>query len=103
MSEILWKAITAISAGASYILVQHQPHLLPFSRPSYLGTFSQLWVLQLLVFGIWRVFIWPYFVSPLRHIPGPKGGSWWNGQFPVILAKPTGIPMIEWYVFKASD
>jgi hypothetical protein len=98
MSDIPIKAITAMSAITTYTLVEYQPHLLLSSRPSYLGTFSQLWVLGLILFAIWKVIVWPKFVSPLRHVPGPSGGSWWNGQFPTILAKPTGTPMIEWYV-----
>ncbi|TVY21339.1 Cytochrome P450 monooxygenase FUM15 [Lachnellula arida] len=96
MSNVPVKAITAVSAVATYILVEHQPGLLLFSRPSYLGTFSQLFIVGFMLFAVWRVILWPKFVSPLRHLPGPSGGSWWNGQFPDILARPTGIPMIEW-------
>ncbi|TVY41649.1 Cytochrome P450 monooxygenase [Lachnellula occidentalis] len=96
MSSVPIKAITAVSAVATYILVEHQPKLLLFSRPSYLGTFSQLCIVGFMMLAVWRVIIWPKFVSPLRHIPGPSGGSWWNGQFADILARPTGIPMIEW-------
>jgi len=99
MSNIQTKAITVVSAVATYILVEHQPHLLLSSRPSYLGTFSQICILWFIVYAIWRVVAWPKFISPLRHVPGPSGGSWWNGQFASILAKPTGIPMIEWYAW----
>ncbi|TVY37039.1 Cytochrome P450 monooxygenase [Lachnellula subtilissima] len=96
MSTVPIKAIAAVSAVACYILVNHQPQLLLFSRPSYLGTFSQLCTVGFMIFAVWRVILWPKFVSPLRHLPGPSGGSWWNGQFPDILARPTGVPMIEW-------
>ncbi|TVY62299.1 Cytochrome P450 monooxygenase FUM15, partial [Lachnellula suecica] len=96
MSDLPWKSLTTVSALATYVLVEHQSHLLLFSRPSYLGTFCQLWSFGFLVFAFWKVVIYHRFISPLRHIPTAKGGSWWNGHFGTILAKPTGIPQLEW-------
>ncbi|GAB1316901.1 Cytochrome P450 monooxygenase FUM15 [Madurella fahalii] len=31
-----------------------------------------VYLLQLVAYKIYRIFIYPYFVSPLRHLPGPK-------------------------------
>ena len=96
MTDIPFKALTALSALSTYVLVEHQPNLLLFSKPSYAGTFVQVWFLQFWLWAFWRVIIWPKFFSPLRHLPGPKGGSWWNGQWASISAEPTGAPMIDW-------
>ncbi|KAI9640865.1 hypothetical protein NHQ30_010706 [Ciborinia camelliae] len=42
------------------------------------------------------MFLYPFYFSPLRHLPSPKGGSWWNGQWNRISAEPTGEPMLDW-------
>lgn len=97
MSGFPLKSLTAVSAISSYILVGHYPGLLLFSRPSYLGTFLQFWVLGFLGWCFWIIILYPKFFSPLRYLPEPKGGSWWNGHFAQISALPTGAPMVEWY------
>lgn len=43
-----------------------------------------------------RILIYPHFLSPLRHIPGPKSVSIWNGQFSIIHEQPSGQPYIKW-------
>lgn len=98
MTDVPVKAFTALSALSTYVLVDYLPNLLLFSRPTYVGTFVQLWVLQFFLWGFWKVIIWPKYLSPLRRIPGPPAGSWWNGNFPEISAKPSGIPMQNWSV-----
>ncbi|KAI1453888.1 cytochrome P450 [Annulohypoxylon moriforme] len=42
----------------------------------FLAFFSVQWVL----FKFYRIFIYPYFVSPLRSIPGPKNDHFFIGQ-----------------------
>ena len=96
MTDIPFKPFTALSALSTYVLVEHAPHLLLFSQPSYTGTFFQLWFVQFWLWAIWRVILYPKFFSPLRHLPTVPGGSWWNGQFGRIQAEPTGAPMMEW-------
>jgi hypothetical protein len=96
MSDIPFKAVTALSAAASYILVGFKPQLLLSSRPSYLGTFVQIWTLSFAAWCFWKIILYPKLFSPLRYLPKPKGGSWWNGHFSQISAQPTGAPMIEW-------
>ena len=84
-----------VSSLASAIgLVRFFPHL--SIRHSYtltaLAVFSLYWV----VYGIYSVIIWPRFISPLRHLPGPAGGSFFNGQWSVLVAEPSGIPPRRW-------
>jgi len=90
--------MTISSAVAAYVLVAHLPNVLLFSRPSYLGTFIQLWILEFAVWAFHAVILYPKFLSPLRSLPAPKGDSWWNGQFGRIKAEASGAPMREWYV-----
>ncbi|CAG8960363.1 hypothetical protein HYFRA_00012437 [Hymenoscyphus fraxineus] len=93
---IPFKLLSTLSLVESYTLINYQPDLLLFSRPSYLGTFIQLWILQFFFWVAWIVIIWPRFLSPVRHLPHPSGGSWWNGHFQAIIASTTGGPMTKW-------
>ncbi|CZR50970.1 related to isotrichodermin C-15 hydroxylase (cytochrome P-450 monooxygenase CYP65A1) [Phialocephala subalpina] len=96
MSDIPFKAMTALSAVSSFVLVGYRPDLLLSRRPSYIGTFMFIWLLSFSAWAFWKIILFPKFFSPLRHLPMPKGGSWWNGHFKEISAKTTGDPQIEW-------
>ncbi|KAF8974541.1 cytochrome P450 [Flammula alnicola] len=43
-----------------------------------------------------QLFFWPYFLSPLRNVPGPPLGNPLLGQSPIIIKSETGIPQREW-------
>jgi hypothetical protein len=58
--------------------------------------FAALFTAQLLAWGVWRLFIYPHYVSPLRHLPQPSGGHWLFGQGLKIIKEPTGAPANEW-------
>ncbi|KAI1650579.1 cytochrome P450 [Daldinia loculata] len=88
-----WRVVAAISLISTYFITSRQP---PWSISQLLGTFVSTWILQSFFVGIWNIFLYPFYFSPLRHLPGPKGGSWINGHFKEIREKPTGIPMREW-------
>lgn len=102
MTDIPYRTLTGLSALSAYSLVTYLPGVLPSAQPGYLGTFAQLWTLGFTLFAFWQIIVYPKLLSPLRHLPGPKGGSWWNGQFFRILAEPTGAPMREWQVFRIN-
>jgi hypothetical protein len=91
-----YQAIAGLAAVSSYVLVTYVPELLPSSKPGYIGTFAQLWSLGFSLSLTWQVILYPKFFSPLRHLPSPKGGSWWNGHFSEIVARPSGEPMKDW-------
>lgn len=91
-----YKPFTAVSAVGAYTLVSHFPKALLFSGPTYLGTFVQLWILQLVAWAFYKVILYPKFLSSLRHLPAPTGNSWWNGQFAKISKEASGKPMREW-------
>lgn len=40
--------------------------------------------------------LYPYLLSPLRHIPGPSLGNPITGQFPAIINGEAGVPQREW-------
>ncbi|CAA7259771.1 unnamed protein product [Cyclocybe aegerita] len=43
-----------------------------------------------------KLFLWPYFLSPLRQVPGPPLGHPVFGQSGTIIRSETGIPQREW-------
>jgi cytochrome P450 len=90
------QALAATAAVTSFLLVHYKPELLLFSNPSLLGTFVQLYLLGFGVWVLWKVILYPKVFSPLRHLPGPKNVSWFNGQFGRIRKEPSGGPMLEW-------
>lgn len=67
-------------------------------RSVLLGSFVALWLVGLVLWGIWTIWIYPLFVSPLRKLPEPSGNHWIWGQFRRIIAEPSGKPMRAWFV-----
>ncbi|KAI1364418.1 cytochrome P450 [Xylaria arbuscula] len=88
-----WRGALASSVGISYLLASSQ---LPWWKLHFTGGFISLFLIQVFAWAVWTVILWPKFFSPLRSLPEPPGGSWWNGHFARILAEPSGIPMREW-------
>lgn len=90
-----WENITVGAVLGSVILnwVQSQ-----WSKSALLGYFLGLWLVGFVLWGIWAVWVYPLFVSPLRHLPEPSNNHWLWGQFKKIIAEPSGRPMREWFV-----
>jgi hypothetical protein len=59
--------------------------------------FVMLWVLQAAWWVFYQIMLYPRYFSPLRHLPGPTGGSIWMGQYPRISREASGQPAAEWY------
>ncbi|KAI1755287.1 cytochrome P450 [Xylaria castorea] len=95
-----WRGFLASSFVASYILVSYQSH---WWKLHIVGSFICAWTIQTLAWAVWVVILWPKFFSPLRALPEPPGGSWFNGHFKRILAEPSGIPMREWAATVPND
>lgn len=65
------KPVTAIAAAATYLLVTYKSHYLLSSKPTFAGTFVLLWALQITTWALYKVILYPRYISPLRHLPGP--------------------------------
>ncbi|OAA66947.1 Cytochrome P450 [Niveomyces insectorum RCEF 264] len=50
---------------------------------TFLIIFSVCWI----AVKAYYIFIYPHYVSPYRHLPGPKGGHWFLGHFPGFFAQ----------------
>ena len=85
--------MTAAAVVAAYLATTKKQGAGVFS---FVGSFISTWLLQFLVWALWKVILYPKVFSSLRGLPEPKGNSWWNGQFANIQGNPTGIPMRKW-------
>ncbi|KAK8048549.1 cytochrome P450 [Apiospora phragmitis] len=90
---LAWRPLTAAAAVIAYVLMSRQT---VWSFSGFIRTFCGLWLSGLFLWVAWTILLYPKLFSPLRHLPSPSGGSFWNGHFAEIAAKPTGIPMREW-------
>ncbi|PKK77878.1 cytochrome P450 [Rhizophagus irregularis] len=44
----------------------------------------------------YKLFIWPYFISPLRKIPGPPSDSLIYGNLKTLMKEESGVPQLGW-------
>lgn len=86
--------ILATSIGVSLLLERLDPAL--SIRHSHAWTIATLASIQFLLWLIWRVILYPKLFSPLRHLPGPPGGTFLHGQAWNIHKLPSGQPMRDW-------
>ncbi|EPS41100.1 hypothetical protein H072_5009 [Dactylellina haptotyla CBS 200.50] len=90
--------ITILSLVESYALA-HLGHLSAVADSVYLQyliAFPSLMALQGAGYAIYHWLIYPDFISPLRHLPGPKAPSFWNGHGARIIKERTGEPQQMW-------
>jgi len=90
--SVPWRAISLTSLVAAYVVTSRTPSA---AKLIFASTFAASWALLGTCWALWAVFIYPIFVSPLRHLPEPKGGSWIHGQWAKIVKEPSGAPQTE--------
>ena len=61
-------AVAALSLAETVAVVRRDEILAPTS----LGILLALVVAQYVVVKLYDIFVWPFYVSPLRHLPTPK-------------------------------
>ncbi|KAK0654795.1 cytochrome P450 [Cercophora newfieldiana] len=70
-------------------ILENQFHISPpYPRPVWLKILLHIIVHYCLI-KFYRFVIYPHYLSPLRHTPGPKDGFPLLGQFPRILTSPS--------------
>ncbi|RMZ82105.1 hypothetical protein DV737_g2173, partial [Chaetothyriales sp. CBS 132003] len=89
-----FKFWAATSISAAVLVVNYAPHLSLWQSYYYTGT--TLFFAQWIVYSVYAWLIYPFYLSPLRHLPTVKGGNFLFGQFFVMLREPSGVPMRRW-------
>ncbi|KAL7960866.1 cytochrome P450 [Trichoderma compactum] len=84
---------TAVLGGAGWMYLGQDA----WSRASFVQAATVLLLTQVfVVYGIWSLFVCPFWFSPLRHLPTAPGGHWLLGHGKKILvAKPAEL-LREW-------
>lgn len=88
------RAVLLASAAISFSLKRFAPERL--LHESLWQTTAAIFLSVITVRLLWDSFVYPFFLSPLRHLPQPKQTSLIFGQFLRIIKEPTGIPHREW-------
>ncbi|KAI5778387.1 cytochrome P450 [Geopyxis carbonaria] len=83
-------AVLATSAAAAVLLPRSYPQFAP------VVTFAAAALTQFVALLVYTVVLYPYYLSPIRHLPGPKCTSWVLGEFPTIFKLPAGEPQRPW-------
>ncbi|POR36285.1 Cytochrome P450 78A3 [Tolypocladium paradoxum] len=64
---------------------------------------AELFFAQLFMWAVWSTLIYPHFVSPLRHLPQPKGGHWLAGHGLESWRQGPGVLAKKWYLITEVD
>lgn len=88
------KLLTAVAlvGGAGWIYTTQDA----WSRGSFIQAAAGLWLVELFLYTIYELFLYPKFFSPLRHVPTAPGGHWLLGHGKQVLASKPGAPLREW-------
>ncbi|EME78185.1 uncharacterized protein MYCFIDRAFT_50720 [Pseudocercospora fijiensis CIRAD86] len=89
-SAVLVLASAVESAVAVALFPQHLP------EHPLLYIFVRLLGVQTVAYAIYSIFIWPFFLSPLRHLPGPKSRNPIIGHGMTMFEKPAGASFLTW-------
>ncbi|KAL2840673.1 cytochrome P450 [Aspergillus pseudoustus] len=64
---------------------------------------ASFFIIDLVLFLSWLIIIYPYFYSPFRHLPRPKGEIPIVGQFKGPYTKPLGSTYLKWLTTVSND
>ncbi|CAK7220022.1 hypothetical protein SCUCBS95973_004016 [Sporothrix curviconia] len=103
LSLVAAYGVTAWSRRAGPLASLASPSL-DSPGPSILSSASLLawafvgaYLFQCIAFGIYSLLLYPFCLSPLRHLPQPRSGNvFLLGQFPRINREATGKPALDW-------
>lgn len=88
------RIVLASAATASLLMVRLSDN--QYTIGSYISVFSAIIALEVFCLLLWKHALYPFFFSPLRKLPGPKGGSWIMGHGPTLISSPTLVPLVKW-------
>ncbi|UKZ79519.1 hypothetical protein TrVFT333_007274 [Trichoderma virens FT-333] len=84
---------TALVGGAGWTYLQQEA----WSRGTFVQAAAVLLLAQVfVVYGIWSQFVYPFWFSPLRHLPTAPNSHWLFGHGKKILAEKPAAPFREW-------
>ncbi len=88
----MWRVISVASLATAYLATVRRAE---WSATFFAAAFAGTWAVLRLLHGAYWAVVYPHFVSPLRHLPEPSGGSFLNGQQAAIRKEPSGVPQLR--------
>lgn len=86
--------LTLTSAAEAFLLTLAIPQYLPHNP--FVWTFIRAVAVNVVFYALYTVFIYPFFLSPLRHLPKPKGSIPLLGHGLSLFKKPPGKDFLKW-------
>ncbi|KAK3352674.1 cytochrome P450 3A5 [Lasiosphaeria hispida] len=83
--------VTAFAAFLEAVALSGLQGTLEFSAAALLPQFLAYFIAQYALVKLYRLAVFPHFVSPLRNVPGPKDGHILIGQMKNILGEKTPV------------
>ncbi|KAI4861506.1 cytochrome P450 [Hypoxylon rubiginosum] len=90
MDKVTAGPVLAAAAAASFLYARHAELPVGSTIATSLGVVFPLYVV------VWLSWIYPFYISELRHIPTVPGFPLW-GQFFEIISQECGIPQRAWH------
>ncbi|PKY54087.1 cytochrome P450 [Rhizophagus irregularis] len=59
-------------------------------------TLMSFFVLGIIGWITYKIFIWPFYISPLRKFPGPPSESLLYGNLKTLMREEYGVPQLRW-------
>lgn len=87
-------ALLFAAAAEALALTIAIPQYLP-PNPLF-RTLIRTTLLNFVLFAIYKVVVWPFFLSPIRHLPGPGNGMFLLGQGRAMFQKPAAQDFLKW-------
>lgn len=93
-----WRRMTAVACAGSALVVWRYGER---CRGRLAELLAALWLAQAVAWAIWSTFVYPHWVSPLRHLPQPEGAHWLLGHGrQMVGGAPPGAAMRQWSVLR---
>ncbi|KAI1477056.1 hypothetical protein K445DRAFT_53347 [Daldinia sp. EC12] len=90
MSKVTLTPVAAVTAAASFLYARHAELPIGSTVAKSLAVVLPLYVV------VWLSWIYPFYVSELRHVPTVPGFPLW-GQFFDIITQECGVPQRNWH------
>lgn len=99
--HLSWRLVTVVAALETFALRLYSQEANNKAnnglRLSSLAlSFGLFWVGTLFVYGLYFTFIYPFYVSPTRHLPTAGGRHWLMGHIPELFGAAPGECSRTW-------
>ncbi|KAF5130711.1 Cytochrome P450 monooxygenase FUM15 [Metarhizium anisopliae] len=91
---------TAVAAAGTLLFITQQQE---WTRKLAIGAFAVVFGIQMVIYSIYSLFIYPFFLSPYRHLPKPPGGDYLFGHTRQVVKEGLGTTARKWIASIPND